>query len=173
MSRDMREVMREWANWRKGRISAGLYWPSKSTLGKAMDGMPGTVCPSCRGRDVDCPICYGTGRIKLDPGGIKVNPAFIPSTRREPDSEINQIVDRLMCDFRSSEKTKKYFFVLWAEFVKPNGTQEMKAEQIRKSQRINLSHENYRYILHYGLRLVEAGIDESVRNSNTEALTQS
>lgn len=115
---------------------------------------------------MDCPICYGTGRVRLDPGGKKINPAFVASTFQGTDDELSAIVDRVMCELRKSDKTLKHFLVLWAEFVRPNGTQEMKAEQIRKANRINLSHENYRYHLHNGLRLVENGIDGVITTHN-------
>lgn len=157
--KDIREAMEQWARWRRARVSAGLNWPSKSMLGKMMDGMPGVICPTCRGRDPDCEICFGEGKVKLDPGGNKINPAFVPSTYRQPDDPQSQAVDRLMCELRMSDKTKKYFFVLWSEYVKPLGTQEVKATKM------SISHAYYRYLLHKGHSLMEKGLENVSKKS--------
>ena len=168
--KDAREIMQQWARWRKCRITAGIGWPRKSMLGRMMDGMPGTNCPTCQGRGKNqefetCPTCSGEGRVKLDPGGKKVNPAFIPSTYRLPDDPQSEDVDHLICELRAADKTYKYFYVLWAEYVKPNGTQDIKA------RRMNMSHGYYRYLLHEAHKLVELGL-ENVSNKSLKALTK-
>lgn len=150
-NKDIRRVMEQWAQWRRTKVGAHLGYPSATTLGRMMDGMPGTICPACRGRDEHCEVCFGSGRVKLDVGD-KTNPAFIRSTRREPDDAQSEAVDRLMCELRRSAKMRKYFFVLWAEYVQSLGTQEMKAA------RMNVSHSYYRLLLHQAHALIEIGL---------------
>src|SRR5437879_4477789 len=103
-SKDTRRVMEQWASWRQTRVAAHLGYPSATTLGRMMDGMPGTVCPACRGNNEHCDICFGSGRVKLEVGD-KTNPVFIRSTHREPDDEQSEAVDRVMCELRRCAKT--------------------------------------------------------------------
>lgn len=164
--RDIRELMEKWSRWRRAKISAGLYWPSKSMLGRMLDGMPGVICPQCRGRDEDCEICFGEGKVRMDPSSKRINPAFIPSTYRQPDDPESERVDRIMCELRASPKTIKYFFVLWAEYVKPLGTQDVKANNM------NISPGYYRVLLHRGHGFVEMGMNENVTKSREVAVTK-
>jgi hypothetical protein len=167
MKADAREVLTQWAKWRKARISAGLYWPSRTALGRAMDGLPGTNCPTCVGRGrlkgslirahaiyIICPTCGGSGRVKADITGHKVNPAFIRSTFMEPSDSQSERIDSLVCQLRRGDKTEKYYFVIWAEYVKGIGRQEDKAEKM------NISHDYYRKLLERAHRLIEIGMDD-------------
>lgn len=154
MHSDIRDKMNQWSRWRRaGKISAGLDFPSKTILGKMMDGMPGTICPVCRGHDEECQVCEGSGRVKLDPGGSKVNPAFISSTYRQPADPQSEAIDRLVCELRAGKKTRKYFFVIWEEYCSRIGTQEIKAS------RINLSHYYYRTLLKEAHKLLQIGLE--------------
>jgi hypothetical protein len=162
MHSDIRDKMNQWSRWRQARITNGLKFPAKTILGKMMDGMPGTICPLCRGHDDECAVCEGSGRVKLDPGGAKVNPAFIGSTYRQPDDPQSQTIDRLVCELRAGKKTQKYFFVIWEEYCARNGTQEIKAS------RIHISHEYYRTLLKEAHKLLEIGIQNVSKKSEKE-----
>lgn len=166
---DIRRILEQWAQWRQTKIAAHLGFPSATTLGRMLDGMPGTICPACRGHDEHCEICFGTGRVKLEVGD-KTNPVFIRSTRREPDDLQSETVDRLMCELRRSLKTQKYFFVLWAEYVRSLGSQEMKAA------RMNVSFSYYRKLLHQAHAVMEVGLRDVTRNvthSSLDVVTKS
>lgn len=158
MKRDVRDAMKQWATWRRGRTSAGLFWPKSTMLGRVLDGMKTVRC-KCRGSNQDCELCYGTGKVKLNKEDGKINPAFLPSHHGQPDDIQSQTIDRLMCELAMHAKTKKLFRVLWAEYVRGLGTQEVKA------QRLRLEHGHYRKLLHLGHEAIEIGLQNVTKMS--------
>ena len=117
----LKELMERWSAWRIQGFDVGIGWPRRTTLGRAMDGMPSTQCTLCHGRKqvpghrvgalvpfVQCPQCRGEGKIKTDPSKIKANPAFIRSTSAgyEVDDPISELIDRVVA-MQLKEKEKK------------------------------------------------------------------
>lgn len=165
---NIREILEQWARWRRYRASGDLGYPRKTILGKILDGLPSTTCTLCHGakrvagnrvgadaRWVTCPQCSGEGKIKADPDGVKVNPAFIRSTASPAgydDDPQSQHVDWLVC----VKLTEYQRSVLLIEYTH-NGTQEMKAT------REGISHSYYSRTLRDAIRGVEDGMIEWMR----------
>ena len=191
MTDSIREKMERWARYRQFRH--GGY--GKTMLQRVMDGMPGTICPTCAGRRhlagyPACPTCSGTGRVKLKPeaerhnrirckpcGGkgeiegrtcmhcrgqgykwkstVKVNPAYISSTYREPDDAQSERIDRLVCELRRRHALLGYWYVIDAEYLdRRQGTQEMKA------LRLGIQAENYRKRLQRALEWIDLALED-------------
>ena len=129
--READALLRRWSRWRDGdkiavrhRLGYGL-----SVLARMLDGMPTTICPSCKGAKrsalpiqykdkvrievVDCPRCAATGRVSAKGTPSAVNPAFILGRPcRLDDTELLE-VDRAVC--RIPRKLKK---VIMYEYVR-------------------------------------------------------
>ncbi len=99
-----------------------------------------------------CHRCYGAGEIVVVEQ--QINPAFIPSTWREPDDRITQRIDRLVAELRRRDKLLGYYYVVRAEYRDARaGDQRVRAE------RMHISHENYRLRLFRVLTWIEYGLD--------------
>lgn len=164
----VRPVLERWAWWRRaGRLGAEVSWPTKTITGKFIDGIKGTVCPTCTGRGkipsarfrVDhlmlvCPTCDGNGNVSLskrDTG--KAHPACIPSTARGHEDEVMLLVDKLVCQLRQNVKTEKHHCVLWAEYVSfKYETQEWKAAKM------GVAHGYFRKLLHEAHAMIGSGL---------------
>lgn len=162
---NIREALEQWARWRQYRASGELGFPRKTILGKILDGLPSTTCTLCHGgkrvagsrvgadaRWVTCPQCSGEGRIKADPDGVKVNPAFIRSTANPAsydEDPQSQQVDWLVC----MKLTEYQRSILLIEYTH-SGTQEMKA------MREGVSHSYYSRTLKDAINEIEAGLVE-------------
>lgn len=148
----IRELMVRWEIWRDSRRREMLaelgYGPTM--IGKCLSDMPSTVCTLCRGRDENCALCDGVGKIMMDPNG-KICPAFIRSTHRSPDDETSERVDRIMCELRANPKTLGYYLILLQEYTR-SGNQQIKAD------RIHLTFGNYRTKLHRAHRHIQEGL---------------
>lgn len=167
---NIRDLMEGWARWRIGKRSEGLGWPRKTLTGKLLDGMPSTKCTICNGKGyvtekdiqsiqgrLDCPMCGGEGKIKADPRGVKVNPAFIRSTVPYFASYDNPVfvrIDRIVSDFGREDEKRSLFFVIWYEYVR-YGTQQTKADRMQLSER------RYVQLLDAALAEIETRLDES------------
>jgi hypothetical protein len=194
MTDSIRDLMERWARYRHFRH--GGY--GKTMLQRIMDGMPGTICPTCGGGRRKpsgfpaCPTCSDTGRVKLKPeperlqrlrckpcGGhgevagktclhcrgqgyrwkstVKVNPAYIGSTYREPSDPVSERIDRLVSELkrRNGHALLGYYLVIYAEYCDSRpGTQEAKA------LRMGISAENYRKRLQRALEWIEKCLDD-------------
>lgn len=192
MTDSIRDQMERWARYRHFRH--GGY--GKTMLQRIMDGMPGTVCPTCAGRRIlpgypACPTCSGTGRVKLKPeserqlrlrckpcGGmgevagktclhcrgqgyrwkstVKVNPAYIGSTYREPSDPVSERIDRLVCEMKRSENYLSHYFVIYAEYCdRRGGTDKV------KSHRLGITVERYIELLSQAHVIIENNLDDS------------
>lgn len=191
MTDSIREKMERWARYRHFR-HGGI---GKTTLQRMMDGMPGTICPTCGGRKTHpdyptCPTCSGRGRVKLKPEAerqqriackhcqrkgeidgrtclhcrgqgyrwkvtVKVNPAYIGSTYREPEDAQSERIDRLVCELRRRHALLGYWLVIDAEYCdRRPGTQEMKA------LRLGIQADNYRKRLQRGLEWIDHALED-------------
>jgi hypothetical protein len=135
----------------------------KAKLEESAPRIHAVACPNCiverHGRRYSsgevngrtCFRCRGLGVVIRDE--TKVNPAFIPSTYREPDNPTCQRIDRLVCELRQRDALLGYWFVIHAEYCDARGgTQEIKAE------RLGLGAANYRKRLQRALEWVESGL---------------
>ena len=135
------ELIERWARYRIDR-QEGNGWPRQVILGKMRDGMPGMNCPGCGGQGkrqisvqggiaqyIPCPTCKGGGKVKLDPGGNKINPMFIPSTATkyaQEDEKLMMRIDWLIC----TELTEDQRIVVMAEFTW-NGNRNQKIAKLK------------------------------------------
>lgn len=116
-----KDLMEQWAAWRVRGFDTGIGWPRRTTLGRAMDGMPSTQCTLCHGRKqvagwrvgalipfVCCPQCRGEGKIKTDPSKHKANPAFIRSTSAgyEIDDPVSELIDLVVSRHLKPKESK-------------------------------------------------------------------
>ncbi|MCK7495164.1 MAG: hypothetical protein MZW92_31775 [Comamonadaceae bacterium] len=193
MTDSIRDLMERWARYRHFRH--GGY--GKTMLQRIMDGMPGTICPTCAGRRIlpgycglpyvlrhravklkpeserqlrlRCKPCGGQGEVVgktcLHCRGqgyrwkstVKVNPAYIGSTYREPSDPVSERIDRLVSELkrRNGHALLGYYLVIYAEYCDSRpGTQEAKA------LRMGISAENYRKRLQRGLEWIEKCLDD-------------
>ena len=84
--------MEEWARWAFLKPYNSGY-PSITTLGKMLKDMPSAKCTLCDGSGklsgrkwhiqgfITCPQCDEKGRIRVQDISLKINPAFIHTTR--------------------------------------------------------------------------------------------
>lgn len=130
----IRELMERWQVWRDERRKETLaqLGYGETFLKKCLDDMPGTICPACRGKNQECPLCDGSGRIDLDPEVGLVNPAFIRATSRSVEDDTSLKIDRIMCELRRNPKTLGYYLILLQEYTRI-GTQQIKADRIHIS----------------------------------------
>lgn len=135
------DVCDRWARWRHSRGSGGLGFPSRTILGKLLDGMPGIKCPACLGAKrlecgvighvvqyITCPQCSGQGEVKHDGDIHKVNPYFIRSTAGyvEKEDPVSERVDWLYCtDLTELERN-----IIWSEYAL-NGNRNQKISRLR------------------------------------------
>ncbi len=161
----LRELMEQWAQWRVRGFDIGIGWPRRTTLGRAMDGMPSTQCTLCHGRKqvagwrvgalvpfLQCPQCRGAGKIKTDPSHIKANPACIRSTSPgyEIDDPASELIDRVVAQ-QLKPKEKR---VLVEEY-------NCSGRQRDKAERIGYSHGLYRKLLCDGHTKIEVVLVEA------------
>lgn len=146
----IRDLMVQWQNWRDERRKETLaqLGYGETFLKKCLDDMPGTVCPLCRGKNHECHICDGSGRIDLDPEVGLMNPAFIRATSMSKEDDTSTKIDRIMCELRRNQKTLGYYLILLQEYTRI-GTQQIKAG------RINISWGAYKTKLSRAHRAVE------------------
>ena len=117
----LKELMERWAAWRLRGYDIGIGWPRRTTLGRAIDGIPSTQCTLCHGRKqipghrvgalvpfVQCPQCRGDGKVKMDPSKIKANPAFIRATSAgyEIDDPVSELIDKVVARDLKAKETK-------------------------------------------------------------------
>ena len=149
---DIVEIVERWAKYRLGDAYTGIGWPRQVMLGKIMDGMPGTNCPRCVGRGhlhveaegigrlkVDCPVCEGAGKVKLDYTPNKVNPALITGNGQRlgwNDDPVSQKVDWIICTIMTEDQR----VVIIQEFTR-TGTQN------DKIRRLHITHSRYNNLL--------------------------
>lgn len=147
---DIIEIMNNWARYRVDpRHNGG--WPRQVTLGKLLDGIPGTDCPRCKdavtgasvgfvhisapglaAQKLECPVCNGARRAKLDASQSKANPVFIHGNGSRygcNDDPVSQKVDRIICTYLSDAQKH----VVISSYTE-NGTQTWKARKLRISQ---------------------------------------
>lgn len=151
----IRELMIRWETWRDARRRETLaqLGYGDTFLKQCLDDMPSRVCPGCRGKNPDCVLCEGSGKIDLDPKSGKINPAFIHTTHRSPDDETSEKIDRIMCRLKNRQKTFGYYLILLQEYTRI-GTQKIKAE------RVNLSYGAYKTKLSRAHKHIEDGLYE-------------
>jgi hypothetical protein len=127
----IKDLLRIWEVWRDPRRKETLeqLGYGETFLKKCLDDMPGTYCPACRGKNQECPLCDGSGRIDLDPETGLMNPAFIRATNKAMADDISARIDRLVCQMRSRDKTKGYYFVIMQEYTR-DGDERIKAERM-------------------------------------------
>jgi len=145
------DLMERWARYRQGRIDGGTGWPRQVTLGKIMDGMPGTDCPRCKDavtgssvgyihvpgpggikQKTTCPICEGARKVKVDSSPNKANPALIHGSGPRmafDDDPLSQRIDWLVCTALTEDQRA----VVMAQYTQ-GGTQTMKARRLGISQ---------------------------------------
>lgn len=150
----IRDLMQRWEIWRDARRKETLakLGYGESFLKKCLDGMPGTICPLCRGKDEECPVCDGSGKIQLETNNKRINPAFIRSTfYKSGDDKTSEQIDRIICQMRNTPKLLGFYFVLIQEYTRIG-------RQSDKADRLNLSHGNYRWRLNRAHKLVAVGL---------------
>ena len=158
----LRELMEQWAQWRIRGFDIGIGWPRRTTLGRAMDGIPSTQCTLCHGRKqipghlvgalvpfMPCPRCKAEGKVKMDPSKIKANPAFIRSTSPgyEVDDPVSELIDRIVA--RDLKPKQKKVIITEYSF---SGRQRDKAEHTC------YSYSHYKKLLADGESIVEAAL---------------
>lgn len=151
----------EWSRWRKApKPGRELGFPPTTQLGKILDGMPSTDCPTCRrsGKAYggDCPTCSGSGKIKADPDTGKINPAFLRSTRQgsfQPDNPTCEKIDRLVCELRRDDYSVAQYYVITQEFCR------FEYQKDRWKLRTNISPEYYEYLLNQALLFIGEGLE--------------
>lgn len=150
---DIIEIMHAWARYRLDpNYNSG--WPRQVTLGKLLDGMPGTDCPRCKDavtgasvgfihieapgiatQKVECPVCHGDRRAKLDASPSKANPVLIHGNGSRygwNDDPISQKVDYIVCTKMSDDER----VVVIQEFTKGGNQND-------KIRRLHLTHSVY------------------------------
>jgi hypothetical protein len=162
---DIIEIMHAWARYRDDKSQNNGGWPRQVTLGKLLDGMPGTDCPRCKDavtgasvgfihiaapglalEKVECPVCHGARRAKLDASPSKANPVLIHGNGSRygwNDDPISQKVDHIVCTKMSEDER----VVVIQEFTK-GGNQ---ADKIR---RLHLTQSTYRELLDDAIGIV-------------------
>ena len=144
---DIIELFHTWARYRLDpHYNTG--WPHQVTLGKLLDGMPGTDCPRCKDavtgasvgfihieaegvarRKVECPVCNGERKVKNDNSPNKANPMLIHGSGSRygwNDDPVSQKIDLIIC-VKMTERQKE---VVIFEFTK-NGTMRDKIKKLR------------------------------------------
>lgn len=140
------EIFERWARYRITPKNNG--WPRQVTLGKLLDGIPGTDCPRCKDaltgasvgfihiaaeglakQKVPCPVCKGDRKVKFDHCPNKANPMLISGTGSRigfDDDTQSQKLDWIIC-VKMSEPQR---VVILAEFTE-NGTKNDKISRLR------------------------------------------
>lgn len=165
---DLIEILHTWARYRLDpHYNSG--WPRQVTLGKLLDGMPGTDCPRCKDaltgasvgfihidaeglakQKVTCPVCDGARKIKLDYCPSKANPMLISGNGNRygwNDDPVSQKVDFIICAVMSDNQR----LVIIQEFTH-NGTQNDKIRRLR------MTHSIYNETLEEALSVVEENL---------------
>lgn len=144
---DIIEILHTWARYRLDpHYNTG--WPRQVTLGKLLDGMPGTDCPRCKDAvtgasvgyihiaaegiarlKVTCPVCSGNRTVKIDTSPAKANPVLIRGNGSRygwNDDPISQKVDLIICTLLTDRQKE----VVIEEFTK-GGTMRNKIQRLR------------------------------------------
>lgn len=144
---DIIELFHTWARYRLDpHYNTG--WPHQVTLGKLLDGLPGTDCPRCKDavtgasvgfiyieaegiarQKVTCPVCGGQRNVKMDYSPNKANPTLIHGSGSRygwNDDPVSQKIDQIIC-IKMTERQKE---VVIYEFTK-NGTMRDKIKKLR------------------------------------------
>ena len=144
---DIIELLHTWARYRLDpHYNTG--WPRQVTLGKLLDGMPGTDCPRCKDaltgasvgfihidaegiakQKVQCPVCNGARRVKIDYSPSKANPMLIHGSGSRygwNDDPVSQKIDLIICTIMTDDQK----VVVIQEFTK-NGTMRDKIQRLR------------------------------------------
>ena len=154
---DIIEIFHTWARYRLDP-SYNSGWPRQGTLGKLLDGLPGTDCPRCKDavtgasvgyiyidaegiamQKVSCPVCEGARKVKLDYSPTKANPALLHGNGSRygwNDDPVSQKVDYIICTVLSEDQR----LVVIYEFTK-NGN------QTDKIRRLRITHSTYNNLL--------------------------
>ena len=154
---DIIEIFHTWARYRLDP-SYNTGWPRQVTLGKLLDGMPGTDCPRCKDAltgasvgfihiaaegiaklKVQCPVCAGQRTVKVDSSPAKANPVLIRGSGSRygwNDDPVSQKVDKIICTMLTDDQKE----VVIEEFTKP-GTQN------DKIRRLKMTHSTYNGLL--------------------------
>lgn len=144
---DIVEILHTWARYRLDP-SYNTGWPKQVTLGKLLDGMPGTDCPRCKDavtgasvgfihiaaegialQKVQCPVCNGARRAKIDCSQNKANPVLISGSGSRygwDNDPVSQKVDMIIC----TKMTDRQKEVVVQEFTR-NGTLRDKIRRLR------------------------------------------
>lgn len=144
---DIIELLHTWARYRLDP-SYNTGWPRQVTLGKLLDGMPGTDCPRCKDavtgasvgfihidaegiamQKITCPVCSGARRVKIDYSPNKANPMLIHGSGSRygwNDDPVSQKIDLIICTKMTYSQKK----VVLQEFTK-NGTMRDKIRRLR------------------------------------------
>ena len=147
---DIIDIMHNWARYMVDPPHNN-GWPRQVTLGKLLDGMPGTDCPRCKdavtgasvgfihitapgiaAQKVECPVCFGARRAKLDHSPNKANPVLIRGNGSRygfDDDPISQKVDKIVCTCLT-ETQKSVIIITYTG----KGKQTWKAHQLKISQ---------------------------------------
>lgn len=154
---DIIEILHVWARYRTDpHYNSG--WPRQVTLGKLLDGLPGTDCPRCKDavtgasvgfihidaegiarRKVTCPVCEGDRKVKLDYSPNKANPAMLHGNGSRygwNDDPVSQKVDYLICTVLEEDQR----LIVLYEFTR-NGS------QTDKIRRLRITHSTYNRLL--------------------------
>lgn len=154
---DIIEIFHAWARYREDPHHNN-GWPRQVTLGKLIDGLPGTDCPRCKDavtgasvgfihidaeglakQKATCPVCEGARKVKLDYSPTKANPVLLHGNGSRygwNDDPVSQKVDYLICTVLEEDQRE----VVLQEFTK-NGNQN---EKIR---RLKITHSRYNDLL--------------------------
>ena len=162
---DIIEIFHTWARYRDDKTHNNGGWPRQVTLGKLLDGMPGTDCPRCKDaltgasvgyihiqaegiapQKVPCPICDGARKVKMDASPNKANPVLISGNGNRygwNDDPVSQKVDLIVCTILTEDQR----VVVIQEFTK-NGTQNDKIRRLR------ITHSRYNGLLDEAVQTV-------------------
>lgn len=154
---DIIEILHTWARYRLDP-NHNRAWPRQVTLGKLLDGLPGTDCPRCKDavtgasvgfihidakgfarQKVTCPVCEGARKVKLDYSPTKANPALLHGNGSRygwNDDPVSQKVDYIICTVLDEDQR----LVVIYEFTK-NGNQNDKIRRLR------ITHSKYNHLL--------------------------
>ena len=161
---DIIELFHTWARYREDpHYNTG--WPHQVTLGKLLDGLPGTDCPRCKDavtgasvgfihidaegiaqQKVTCPVCEGQRKVKMDYSPNKANPMLIHGSGSRygwNDDPVSQKIDMIICTVMTEEQKA----VVIQEFTK-NGTQNDKIRRLR------MTHSAYNGLLDMAIETV-------------------
>lgn len=165
---DIIELFHTWARYRLDP-SYNTGWPRQVTLGKLLDGMPGTDCPRCMDavtgvsvgfihveaegiarQKVTCPVCDGARRVKMDYSPAKANPMLIHGNGSRygwNDDPVSQKVDLIIC----TKMTDDQKLVVIVEFTKNGAPSD-------KIRRLKMTYSTYNNLLDEAVETVANNI---------------